>query len=330
MPSQAVSSPTFGRKATVRNARLRAAFSGPSKSGKSFDSYVIARDLIDTLKANGCLRGNGEMMVIDSEEGRAEEQYGDIFNFYTHVLEDYAPEAYMDALQRAVKANYSCIVIDQISHEWEGRNGALEIHSAIQKASSSKNGFVAWAEMSPRHRRFIDEITRCPTHIICTMRSKVEWVLEDNDRGQKVPRKVGLAPIQRQGTEYEFDIFGTVDQNHVLKVETRGSLSKLIGDREFRPGRDVEDPGEVSMIGKLVGEWIAGRKDSDVSLASRDQVNEIQALGEKLGITTYERWNKFYEQWKVQSLNMMTPEIFEKMKKSMTTAITKREAQKQT
>jgi len=321
-------SATFARKATVRNARLRAAFSGPSKSGKSFDSLVIATSLLDTLKQENALKGNGEILVIDSESGRCEEQYGDVFSFYTFDLADFSPAAYMDAIDKAVAEQFSCIIIDQISHEWAGKNGILEKNANIQATSGGKiNSFTAWAQSTPEHTRFMEAISRCPTHMICTMRVKQEYVLEANEFGKMVPRKLGLAPVQRDSTEYEFDIYGSISQDHILKIETRGSLSRLIGDREFRPGRDIDNPGEVATIGKLIGQWIAGRVDANNNFATRDQINEIQELGDNLKLQ-HNHWKKVYEVFGISSLNMMTPEVFEKIKKDMKSKIAKKDSEK--
>src|ERR1700733_9524185 len=279
----------FGRKATVRNARMRALFAGPSKSGKSFLALVTATNLLDTLREKKApIKGHGDkhgrIIVIDTEAGRAEENYGDMFDFDVHELNDFSPDGYIDTLNRAVNAGYSCVIIDQISNEWAGKGGLLEQSTAIQNASSSKNSFTSWMSLTPKHAKFTDAISTCPVHIICTVRSKTDYVLEQTDKGM-VPRKVGLAPIQRNETEYEFDIYGQITQKHVVTIETRGSLSRFLGDREFQPGRSVDDAGEAGLIGKLTAEWISGRSDAEASgYASRDQINEIRQLGDEVPV----------------------------------------------
>jgi hypothetical protein len=40
-------------------------------------------------------------------------------------------------------------------------------------------------------------------------------VLEVNDKGKQTPKKVGLAPVQREGMEYEFTVMLDVDMNHI-------------------------------------------------------------------------------------------------------------------
>lgn len=63
-----------------------------------------------------------------------------------------------------------------------------------------------------------DALLAYPGHVIVTMRTKTEYVVETDDRGRKVPRKVGLKPDQREGIEYEFDIVGDLDHENTLTL----------------------------------------------------------------------------------------------------------------
>ena len=48
-----------------------------------------------------------------------------------------------------------------------------------------------------------------------TMRSKTEYVIVENEKGRQEPRKIGLAPIQREGMDYEFTTVFDITQNHI-------------------------------------------------------------------------------------------------------------------
>jgi AAA domain len=308
------------RKATVQRARLRAAFSGPSKSGKSYISLVIMDSLIKTLQEHDSLRGNGRFVVIDSEGGRGDD-YGDLFDYDVYDLANFSPEAYIDAIRIFVGEGYSGIIIDQISHEWDGKGGALEINHNLTRQSSSKNSWAAWGDTTPRHQAFIETLVRCPTHLICTMRVKTDWDRQTNERGKIEPVKIGLSPVQRNSTEYEFDIFGTIDQNHNVKMECRGMLSELLGDKTFLPGKNIRDPGEVGAIGPLVGKWISGRASAEsLGWISREQVEEIQAFGDKLG-WDHSMWKKFFSHLSISSISRMTPEMYNVEKAKLSHAI---------
>jgi len=57
-------------------------------------------------------------------------------------------------------------------------------------------------------------------HLIATMRSKQDYILVANDKGKQVPKKVGLAPIQRDQMDYEFTLVFDIGVDH------RGEVSK--------------------------------------------------------------------------------------------------------
>jgi hypothetical protein len=65
------------------------------------------------------------------------------------------------------------------------------------------NSFTAWRKLTPQHNAFIEAMIRSKLHLIATMRSKMDYVVETNEKGKSVPKKVGLAPVQREGTDYE-------------------------------------------------------------------------------------------------------------------------------
>ena len=72
-----------------------------------------------------------------------------------------------------------------------------------------------------------------PCHIIATMRSKQDYILQSDGNGKQAPKKVGLAPVQRDGMEYEFTVMFDIDINHnatATKDRTRlfdGNIFKI-------------------------------------------------------------------------------------------------------
>jgi hypothetical protein len=198
-------------RATRSQRKVHAAIDGPSGSGKTFTALRLAFSLVDAGMAT-------RVAVIDTEHNSAslyatEAPDGRAWDFDTLNLKKFGPDQFSDAINEAVKEKYDAIVIDSLSHAWMGEGGALDIVD-----NKGGNKFTAWKDVTPMHRRMIDTIIRCPAHIIATMRSKTEYVLEDNEKGQKVPRKIGVAPVQRDGMEYEFDLYASMDWSHQIKV----------------------------------------------------------------------------------------------------------------
>lgn len=217
------------QKATKRQSKLRLALAGPAGSGKTYTGLLLA---------HGLAKG-GSVAVIDTERGSAS-KYSDLWPFDVLELGDHHPERYIEAIHAAEQAGYAVLVIDSLSHAWMGNHGALSLVDDAAKRSQSSNTFGAWRDVTPLHNQLVDAMLASRLHLIATLRSKQDYVQEKDDRGKTVVRKVGMAPIQRDGMEYEFDVFAALDADNTLIVgKTRCSaLSGLVVNR---PGEDIAE-----------------------------------------------------------------------------------------
>ncbi len=197
------------QKATKTQSRLRMALDGPSGSGKTYTGLVFA-----TALAKGI--GNGRVAVIDTERGSAA-KYADRFDFDVLALDTFAPKLYCEAIDAAEQAGYPVILIDSLSHAWEGEGGVLDLHDQATRRQASQNSFTAWKDVTPIHRRLVDAILTSSAHVIVTMRSKMDYT-QVTENGRSVVKKVGMGPVQRQGIEYEFDIVGDLDTEHNMAI----------------------------------------------------------------------------------------------------------------
>src|SRR5262245_61108076 len=173
-------------KATKKQSRLRLAIAGPAGSGKTFTALQVASEM------------GGKIAVIDTERGSAS-KYSDRFEFDVIELDDFHPDNYVEAIHAAERAGYDILIIDSTTHEWNGKNGILELHEAAIQRQRTKNSYTAWADVTPLHNKFIDAILQCKCHVIASVRSKVDYVQEKNERGQTEVKKVGMASIRREG-----------------------------------------------------------------------------------------------------------------------------------
>jgi len=211
------------QKAKKSQSKLRLALVGPSGSGKTYTALTIGKALGQPIA------------VIDTERGSASKYAGDVAEFDVCELETFSPKTYVEAIEVAAAEGYPVLIIDSLSHAWAGVEGALD--QVDRRASSAAGKFGAWREVTPLHNALVDAILSYPGHVIATMRAKTEYVIEEVN-GKKTVRKIGLAPIQRDGVEYEFDVVGDLDHAHVLTV-TKTRCSAL-ADRAIRhPGEDV-------------------------------------------------------------------------------------------
>lgn len=211
------------RKATRTQAKARIGLIGPSGSGKTYTALAVGKHLGSTL------------VVIDTERSSSELYAGEVADFEVIPMETHDPRIFVEALDLAAEHGADVVIIDSLSHAWMGRDGALEQVDKAAKRSKG-NSFAAWRDVTPMHHALIDAILTYPGHVIATMRSKTEYVLEDNN-GRKVPRKVGMAPVQRDGMEYEFSIVGDLDHDHNLVI-TKSRCSALADAVINKPGKD--------------------------------------------------------------------------------------------
>lgn len=212
------------RQATRRQLKARVAFDGPSGSGKTWTSLEWA-----TVLADG-----GRILVIDTEHGSAS-LYSDVFTFEVITwAPPYDPGELADTIREAGAAGFDVIVVDSLSHFWEGEGGTLDIvDAAAQKARG--NTFAGWKAGTPALRHLVDTILAAPMHVLATMRAKTEYVLETDSKGKQAPRKVGMAPVMRAGIEYEFTLVGDLDLDH--RVSITKSRCSALADVLVQPGR---------------------------------------------------------------------------------------------
>jgi hypothetical protein len=244
------------QKATKSQSRLRLALVGPSGSGKTYSALSIASGL------------GGPVALIDTEHGTAS-KYADLFQFDTLGLAVFHPGNYIEAIKAAEREGYRVLIIDSLTHAWAGQGGVLEQVDAAAKRSQSKNSFTAWRDVTPLHNALVDAILQSNCHIIATMRAKTEYVLEPDERGKLVPVKKGLAPIQRDGMDYEFDVVADMTLQHDLMVgKTRWNA---IDQKVIRnPGRE---------FGEALAGWLSdGSTQVQVAEAKRPAPPEIPLM----------------------------------------------------
>lgn len=217
-------------KATRKKSRARVALVGPSGSGKTYTALILARGLVGA---------EGTIAVIDTERASASKYAGEVAEFDALDLDHHSPKEYVDAIKDAAREGYDCLVIDSLSHAWSGRGGALEQVDQAAKRTQG-NSYVAWRDVTPQHNALVDAILTYPGHVIVTMRAKTEYVLEEGKNGKKTPRKVGMAPIQRDGMEYEFDVVADMDLDHNMII-SKSRCSALADEVFARPTAAVAD-----------------------------------------------------------------------------------------
>jgi hypothetical protein len=208
------------KKAVRERVWLKIAAMGPAGAGKTYGTIGLAKGLAPT----------GKVLLVDTENSSAS-YYADKWDF--DVVDMHAPftsQKYMEVLQEAVRLGYEVIVIDSMSHEWAASGGVLDKKADFDRQKGERWG--NWQDAKKPHALFKEEWLQAPIHVIATMRSKMEYVLETNEKGKQVPRKVGLAPIQDGDSEYEFGVAFEIDRDSHLATAAKDRTG-LFDGRSF-------------------------------------------------------------------------------------------------
>ncbi len=237
------------QKAEKSKSLLRCAVFGPPGAGKTFTALRMGKGM------------GGRMAFIDTERGSAS-KYADRFEFDVLELPDTDINTYVEAMELAAKSRYEILIIDSLSHAWQ------ELLQEVDKLANAKyrgNTWSAWSEGTPKQKKLVNAILTYPGHIIATMRSKIEYSLETTSGGKNRPVKVGMAPEQGKGIEYEFDFLLELTQEHYCTI-TKDRTGKFQDKIYEKPG---EDFGQ---------ELIAWLKDGKDRLPNQKFVDTIAAM----------------------------------------------------
>lgn len=181
---------------------VKALLGAPSGGGKTYTALRLATGIAE--------KDGGKIAAIDTENGRIK-YYANEFKFsYIELDEPYTPEKYIEAIDAAVDAGFSVLIIDSTSHEWIY---CKDLHNKMPG-----NSWTNWGKITPRHDAFCEKILQSQIHIIATVRGSDKYVAEDKD-GKTVPKKVGIGFEQRGNVEYDYTVTFNLDQaTHVAEV----------------------------------------------------------------------------------------------------------------
>jgi hypothetical protein len=205
-------------KATRQQVKLRMGLSGASGFGKTYSALLLAYGMTNDWN---------KIAVIDTENNSAS-LYSDLGDYNVLALSaPFSPERYIEAIKTCESAGMDVIIIDSITHEWEGVGGCLQI------VDSLGGRFQDWSKVTPRHQAFINAILQSSCHIITTVRRKQDYDMTKNEKGYVQVQKVGTKEVTRDGFEYELTInFEFLNDKHMVRA-SKDRTSMFSGKPEF-------------------------------------------------------------------------------------------------
>jgi hypothetical protein len=289
------------RKATRKKAKIRLGLSAVAGGGKTYSGLLIAKGLCGDWS---------KIAVIDTENGSAD-LYCHLGDYNVLPLQaPYSPEKYIAAIQDCEKAGMEVIMIDSITHEWDGKGGCLEIVDQITQGSTSKNSYIAWGKVTPRHQAFIEAMLTSQCHIITTVRRKQDYEMTKDEKGKLLVEKAGLKEVTRDGWEYELTVNLQLDTSHLAKA-SKDRTGLFMDKPEFKPTEDT---------GRMIAEWCEDGIDPKVEideaikkLANCSTIDELKLFKETLSFTVVndpgfkhagiERFNQINNSKKAENAN---------------------------
>ena len=205
------------QKAQKHGTHIKLAITGPSGAGKTFSALRLARGLTD----------NGRIAFIDTENESASLYAGEFDFDVTNVEAPYNIDKLVKPAKYVLKNDYDVLIIDSASHFW---NGVLEYKTKLDKRGG--NSFTNWSEANTHYDLMLRAILFSKIHVIVCMRSKIEYVLQENEKGKFTPRKIGMAPVMRDGVEYEFTTVFDLDIAH--QAQASKDRTQMFSDHIFQ------------------------------------------------------------------------------------------------
>jgi len=234
-------------KAKRHQVKLRLGLSGASGFGKTYSALLLAYGITGDWN---------KIAIIDTENNSAS-LYSHLGEFNVLVLtEPFQPERYIKAIETCESAEMEVIIIDSITHEWNGAGGCLEIHEKLG------GRFQDWAKVSPRHNAFIDKILQSKCHIITTVRRKTDYSMDADMNGKTRVVKHGTKEETRTGFEYELTVnFELINDKHLANA-SKDRTGLFMNKPEFTINSDT---------GRKLVEWC----NQGVSLEAIEQEIKI-------------------------------------------------------
>lgn len=242
------------RKVSRKKAKIRLGLSAVSGGGKTYSALLIAKGLCGDLS---------KVAIIDTENNSAD-LYAHLGDYNVlPLVAPYTPENYISAIKECESSGMEVIIIDSITHEWEGKGGCLQ----IQEQLGGK--YQDWAKVTPRHQAFIDSMLQSKCHIITTVRRKQDYEMTKDGNGKMKVEKAGLKEITREGFEYELTANLELDIRHNA-IASKDRTGLFMGQPSFIPSEET---------GRLILDWCeSGIDEIGDAIKKLDNCNNVDEL----------------------------------------------------
>lgn len=240
---------------------------GQSGSGKTFSAMRLAAGLA----------GEGNRFAVIDTEARRALHYAEMFQFdHCELNPPFRPDTYAEAIQAADKAGYGAIVVDSVSHEWNGEGGVLDWQESelIRMAGDDYKRreimkMASWIKPKMGHKQMVQRMLQIKAHLILCFRAEEKIKMEKDANGKMQIVPIGWQPVCSKELPYELTVSFLLDADHPgipkpLKLQEQHKklfpLDKLLN----------EDSG------KLIASWAKGGVPKEATQPASQQPQDQQ------------------------------------------------------
>lgn len=274
------------REAKRGGSKAIIGIAGVSGSGKTYTALLLARGMVD--KAD-------EIGFLDTENRRGS-LYADILDspfLIGDLYPPFSPKRYAEAIKEFQDAGVKVLVIDSISHEWEGEGGCDDIANA-SLASGKK--MANWIGAKREHKAFMNTLLQCNMNVICCIRAREKTDFKD----PKMPVSLGIQPVCEKNFMFEMTASMLMEEEGKKQtfLKMPSFFKKIFGKGDNYLG---------CAVGKKIIEWInTGEKEdpeitkirSEMLMACESGINGLMEVWGKLTPALQEKIKPFMSVYK--------------------------------
>ena len=313
---------TSFRRAVREDMPLLIGITGGTASGKTYSALRVAKGLA----------GDKKVALIDTENRRAK-FYADDFEFYHEGLKaPYTGEAYTEKIREADKAGYAVIIVDSMSHVWNGEGGVLDQQEAELDRRAGDDWAkrdrclqASWIKPKMRHKQMMTRLGQVRAHLILCFRAEQKIEMVRNAKG-KMEAALKRDPIGLHGMDgwmlvCEKEVPSELTILMLLKRDRPGiaTFPKVMGQHaDFFPADQLID----ERCGEKLAAWSAGRQAGspatqaaepasfESTCITADQARQITEYAESLDVNS-EKFNAWMmEKWSSQKVSELPAHAF--------------------
>ena len=243
------------REAKRAGSRVIVGIAGPSGSGKTYTALKLAEGMVDDTRKIG---------FLDTENKRGS-LYADILNgpfLIGDLYPPFSPQRYSDAIKEFQAAGVEVLVVDSVTHEWEGEGGCDDI------AHAGNGKMVNWKLGKKEHKKFMNTLLQCDMHIISCVRAREKTSFTNPSK----PVSLGIQPICEKNFMFEMTVSmmmwneGTVQEF----IKMPEALRAAFGTGQGYIGGDT---------GRALINWVNSGDQTDIDLEQYKSQMQMAASG---------------------------------------------------